>query len=443
MAVTAEAPRLLIAGTGSGCGKTTVTCALLQALKERGYEVGAFKCGPDYIDPMFHAEAIGADSGNIDLFFSDADTARALFASHARELNIIEGVMGFYDGLAMDSAEASACHVAKTLGAPVILVVNASGMALSAAAVVKGFQSLDPEAPIAGVILNRVSKPVCDRLKPVIEKECGVKVYGCLPKSPETALESRHLGLVTAAEIADIREKLHTLAVQAEECIDIGALIDLMKAQPPVSGTLPDIEPVGHARIAVARDKAFCFYYRDNLALLEKLGAELVPFSPLEDTSLPDCDGLYLGGGYPELYLERLAANRSMRASIREAVLGGLPTVAECGGFMYLCKGMAEVFPHDVFNTGKLCRFGYVTLHAERDSLLFEAGDTCRAHEFHYWDASDPGSALKAVKPGGRSWRCAHVSDTLYAGYPHLYFYSDIKAARRFVRACAERKTKA
>lgn len=440
-----NAPRIVIAGTGSGCGKTTVTCALLQALKNRGYDAAAFKSGPDYIDPMFHSEAIGAKSANIDLFFAEESTARMLFARHAGELNIVEGAMGYYDGLAMDRETASAYHVSKVLKAPSILVLNARGMALSAAAVVRGYQTLRNDAPIAGVILNHCSKMLAARLKTVIEKECGVKVYGCLPESPECALESRHLGLVTAAEIEDIREKLAVLAGKAEECINLDALIELMRSAEPMSVTEEDREPIGKVRIAVAKDKAFCFYYRDNLELLEACGAEIVPFSPLKDAELPDCDGLYIGGGYPELYAAQLAENESMRRSIRENIANGLPTIAECGGFMYLCRTMAGnamtgVIEQDCENTGKLARFGYITLKAEKDSLLFAAGDTCRAHEFHYWDVKDPGTDLEAIRPNGATRRCAYVSDTLYAGYPHLYFYSAPKVAERFIRKCLERK---
>ena len=438
------AARVLIAGTGSGCGKTSVTCAILQALKNRGCDLASFKCGPDYIDPMFHTEVIGAPCTNIDLFFLDGMRARERFLVHAAELNVIEGVMGCYDGLAMDSDEASSAHVACALDAPVVLVVNARGMALSAAAVVKGFLTLRPNA-IAGVILNQTSAGSYPALKAAIEAECGVRVYGHLPSCPDCALESRHLGLVTAQEVENLREKLQLLAARAEECIDIDGLIELMRAQPPLDAEKLWVRPVGHVRIAVARDRAFCFYYRDNLELLEALGAEIVPFSPLSDSALPDCDGLYIGGGYPELHAEALSQNRGMLESIAAAVRGGLPTIAECGGFMLLSRSiggheMAGVIPTDCRDAGRLSRFGYAALTAESDGLLLRAGEQIRAHEFHYWDADDPGSALAARKVSGRSWRCAHVSDTLYAGYPHLYFYSNIDVPRRFVKTCFERK---
>lgn len=439
------APRMLIAGTGSGCGKTTVVCAILQALRNRGCDVASYKCGPDYIDPMFHSEIIGAQSANIDLFFSDEDCARSLFVRHAKELNVIEGVMGYYDGLAMDSPEASAWHAAQALAAPTVLVVNVRGMALSAAAVVKGYQSLRQPNGIAGVILNQASPMTYPSYKKVIERECGVRVYGYLPACPECALESRHLGLVTAQEVSDLQSKLQILAAQAERSLDLDGLVDLMRAQPPVEAHEFVPRRVGGVRIAVAKDRAFCFYYSDNLGLLEEMGAELVEFSPLADERLPDCDGLILGGGYPELYAEALSRNQSMRESVRAAVNGGLPTIAECGGFMYLTDAiggwpMVGAIHTACADQNRLVRFGYVTVAAERDSLLFASGNSIRGHEFHHWDAESPGADLIARKPSGREWKCAYATDTLYAGYPHLYFHSNPRAAERFMKKCLERK---
>lgn len=435
--------RLLIGGTGSGCGKTTTVCALLQALKERGEDTAAFKCGPDYIDPMFHSEVIGLPSVNIDLFFADEQLARALFAKHARKINIIEGVMGYYDGMSMESDEGSANHIARVLDTPAVLVVNGRGMGLSVAALINGYLNLR-ENRIKGVILNHVSSMTYALLKKVIERECSVRVYGYLPECPEAALESRHLGLVTAAEVEGLKEKLHILAEKAEECIDIDGLLELAESE-NIEDRMPPVEKIADVRIAVAKDKAFCFYYRDNLEMLEELGAQLIPFSPMDDTCLPECDGIYLGGGYPEVYAEKLARNRSMLEDIKSAVVSGTPMIAECGGFMYLTERigdhtMAGVIHTNCENTGKLRRFGYITLYAETGSLLFEPGDTIRAHEFHYWDAEAPGDHLNAEKPNGRKWKCAYTDRQIYAGYPHLYFPSCPAAAERFIRTCAERK---
>lgn len=441
-----SAPRLLIAGTNSGCGKTTLTLALLQALKNRGEDVASFKCGPDYIDPMFHSRVIGAPSRNIDLFFLSEDQARTAFVRSARELNLIEGVMGLYDGLSMDSDFASSHHVAAALSVPVVLVVNARGMALSAAALAQGYAHFRQPSQVRGVIFNNISEALYPRLKAAVESETGLTAFGYLPSCPECALESRHLGLVTASEVENLREKLQILAAQAEKSLDIDGLIRLMRQAPPLDAPPAPPMPPKIVRVAVARDNAFCFYYADNLMLLEQLGAELVFFSPLADEHLPrDVHGLLLGGGYPELYAQTLSQNRTLLDELRQAVLTGLPTIAECGGFMLLTRAidqwpMAGVLPAQCRDAGRLRRFGYATLRADRDSLLFKAGDELPGHEFHRWDADRPGSDLTAQKPGGAAWRCAYVNDTLYAGYPHLALMGHEKAARRFIDKCLERK---
>lgn len=440
-----KAGRLLIAGTGSGCGKTTVVCAILQALKNRGLDAASFKCGPDYIDPMFHSEIIGAPSTNIDMYFAGEELARGLFVKHAAEFNIIEGAMGFYDGISMESDEASGWHAAKALSSPVILIVNARGMALSAAAVIKGFLDMRAPSGIAGVILNGVAPMTYPQLKEVIERECGAHVYGYMPKSEAFSLESRHLGLITAQEVAGLKEKMRLLAEQAEKSVELDGLIELMRMQPDIEADIPAAEKVADVRVAVAMDRAFCFYYRDNLELLEEMGAKIIPFSPLSDSKLPQCDGLYLGGGYPELYAAQLEKNCSMREEVRRAVMDGLPTIAECGGFMYLTEFIGEHATAGVIRGGcadmkKLIRFGYAEFTAKNESLLFEAGDSVRGHEFHHWDAELPGEDLTARKPSGRGWTCAYTTDTLYAGFPHLYMASSPKTGRRFIEKCYERK---
>lgn len=445
-----SAPRLLLCAPASGGGKTTLTCALLQALVNRGANPVAFKCGPDYIDPMFHSEIIGAKSRNLDLFFLGADTTRYLLEENSRDsgLALIEGVMGYYDGIGL-SADASAYDLARSTRTPAVLVLDGRGRALTAAAVVKGMRDFRPDSGIAGVVLNRVSPMLYPRLKEAIERETGVAVYGYLPNRPDCALESRHLGLVTAAEVAGLKEKLSALAAQAEETVDLDGLLKLARTAPALEArpmALPG--PVeGKPRIAVARDKAFCFYYADGLALLERLGAELVEFSPLHDGNLPEgvC-GLYLGGGYPELCAEGLAENRPMREAVRRAVLDGLPTVAECGGFLYLNQTLADgegrewpmagALPGRAANTGKLGRFGYITLTAKTGGLLGPAGTKIPAHEFHYWDTDAPGSDFRAEKPQStRGWDCVCHTPTLYAGFPHFHFCAVRSAAQRFVAA--------
>lgn len=282
-----NAPRLMIAGTNSSCGKTTLTLALLQALKNRGADVASFKCGPDYIDPMFHSRVIGAQSRNIDLFFLTEVQARSSFARHAGALNVIEGVMGLYDGLSMDSDFASSYHVARTLSAPIVLMVNARGMALSAAAMARGYSDFRSPGLVRGVIFNNVSGALYPSLKAALERETGLKALGYLPPCPECALESRHLGLVTAAEVENLRGKLQILAARAEESLDMDGLTALMAEAPPLELPPAPQKREKTVRVAIARDRAFCFYYADNLELLEEMGAELVPFSPFPTPICP------------------------------------------------------------------------------------------------------------------------------------------------------------
>lgn len=444
-------PRLMICAPASGCGKTTVVCAVLRALLRRGLKPMACKSGPDYIDPMFHSHVLEAQSCNLDLFFFPPATAQGLLArcaSHA-DVTVMEGAMGYYDGIAM-SAEASAWDLARATDTPAVLVADGRGRALSAAAEIKGFQHFRPDSGIAGVILNRTSPMLYPRLAETIMKETGLPVLGYLPVLEDCVLESRHLGLVTAAEVKNLRQKLDRLADQAEKTVDLDGLLALARTAPPLA---EDARPVlaalpgPHPRIAVARDEAFCFYYEASLQVLRDLGAELVEYSPMKDRTLPDdVQGLYLGGGYPELYAQQLAENTSMRKSVHDAVTGGLPTIAECGGFLYLHRSlkdadgtpwpMAGVLEAEAYPTGKLGRFGYVTLTAESDSLLFRRGETVPAHEFHYWDSTSPGSAFLAQKPrSNRAWQAGVATDTLYAGFPHFHFASRPEAARRFLKA--------
>ena len=442
-----NAPRLLLAGTGSGCGKTTVTSAVLRALSRRGARLAAFKCGPDYIDPMFHAAVLGVPSRNLDLFLADEDAARAQLARHIPSdgMGLIEGVMGYYDGVSGTTDTASAAHLARATDTPAVLVVRPRGQSLSLAAEIRGFRDFAPNT-LAGVILNGVSPAMAPFYRGIAEK-AGLPVFGCLPEVPEAAIPDRHLGLVTADEIADLHRRLDLLADAAEQHLDLDGLCALARTAPPVADTAAPLARVSDTpvRIAVARDRAFCFYYADNLDVLRELGAETVEFSPLTDSALPDgVQGLYLGGGYPELHAAALSGNRAMREDIRAAVAGGLPTVAECGGFLYLHRSldgapMAGVLEADARMTDRLQPFGYVTLTARADSLLCRAGGQMRAHEFHYAASDDAGGAFCAQKPNGRAWRCVHATDTLYAGFPHLYFRAAPEAAARFVRAAAKR----
>ena len=441
-------PRLILAGTNSGCGKTTVVCALLQALVNRGLKTGAFKCGPDYIDPMFHSRIIGAKSANLDLHFFSPNTLRYLLAKNGadRDISVIEGVMGYYDGAGLTSTKGSTYEVAQVTDSPVVLVVGAKGASLSVLATIQGFLDFCPNSHIKGVILNQCTAMTYTALAAEIEKRFKIKAFGFLPSIPECALESRHLGLVTAAEVKNLKEKMQILAQQAEKSLNIDGLIGLANRAMPVEYQPVILPPKESVRIAVARDKAFCFYYEDSLEALTEMGAELIPFSPLTDKNLPEnIQGLYLGGGYPELYLEQLGANTEMRQSIRQAMEKGLPCIAECGGFMYLTKSIAGVpmvgaLEGECFNTGKLTRFGYVTLQAKKDNLLCKAEGQIAAHEFHHWDCTAPGDGFTAKKSTGKQWDCAVSSPTLYAGYPHFHFYSNPAFAEGFIDTCIKEK---
>ncbi len=455
-----DAPRLLIAATASNSGKTTFTCGLLRALVLRGMKAAACKCGPDYIDPMFHRKVIGAQSRNLDLFFSSAGDVKRLLATGARQndVTVIEGVMGYYDGIAV-SDTASAWDLCVQTKTPAVLVVNARGRARSIAAEVAGFARFRTSSMVSGVVLNRVSAPMFPRLKELIEQETGLPGFGYLPALENASLESRHLGLVTADEVVDLQARLDTVASTLEQTVDIDALLDLAHAAEPLSyegrALCAVCDPQDAPRIAVARDDAFCFYYDDALATLEEFGAELVEFSPLADRELPEgACGLYIGGGYPELYAEQLSANERMRACLADRIRNGMPTIAECGGFMYLHDELEDdmgkawpmlgVVEGLSYKTPRLSRFGYVTLTAQEDGLLARRGETLRAHEFHYWDSTQTGKAFRADKPQStRSWECGIVSPSLFAGYPHLFLYSEPCAAERFVRACVQfsRKT--
>ena len=445
-----QLPRVCIAGTGSGCGKTTVACALLQTFQNRGLTTRAAKCGPDYIDPMFHSRIIGAESCNLDSFFLQPDVMNYLLSLHGGDITVIEGVMGYYDGLGLDTTRASTYEVARITKTPVILTVNARGAALSVLAVVQGFLDFLPDSGIRGVIFNQCSAMTYPVLAKELERRFpGIRACGYLPPMPECRLESRHLGLVTAGEIENWQEKLSALSAQAEKSLNLGGILEIAGQAEPVCVKAPELPRFSDTvRIAVARDAAFCFYYEDSLGLLKNMGAEMVPFSPMEDEKLPEnIQGLYLGGGYPELYADKLSANRAMRDSVAAALKNGLPCIAECGGFMYLTqaidgKPMAGVLPGTCRDMGKLVRFGYVTLTARKDNLLCTAGESIPAHEFHHWDAEQPGEDFLAEKPSGRHWNCIHAGKTLYAGYPHIHLYANPSFGVRFYKACLKEKEK-
>ena len=440
--------QLVATAPQSGSGKTTSVSALLGAMTARGLTPCAFKAGPDYIDPMFHRAVLGVESHNLDLFFSTPETVRSLYARHAagHGAAVVEGAMGYYDGLGGVSDTASAWHLADTLDLPALLVVRPKGASLTLAATLRGLLAFRTPHHIAGILLNDCTENLYKMLRPMLERETGLPVVGYLPFLPGAAIESRHLGLKTAAEIADLQARLKLLADAAQSSIDWPLLQRLFDRPAPAAA--PPVAVPPRVRLAVARDAAFCFTYAETLEALQENGAELCFFSPLQDTALPpDIGGLYLPGGYPELYAAELAANAPMRAALKAAVENGLPTAAECGGFLYLGQTlenadgtphpMAGVLPGHGVKTGRLVRFGYATLTAQADSMLFAAGEQFPAHEFHHWDSTQNGTALTAAKANGRQWACGFANAHLYAGFPHLY-WAGTPLAQRFV-AAAER----
>ncbi len=319
---------LMISAMHSGAGKTTLTCALLLALKKRGLHVRGLKCGPDYIDPMFHAQALGVPSGNLDLFLQGPERMKEIFSDTAADVTLLEGAMGFYDGLG-GTTSGSAWEIACMTDTPAVLVLRPSGQSITLAAQIRGMQTFREESHIAGLILTDCKASLEAHLHAILEQETGLKVLGYLPPAEAARFPARHLGLFTPAELEDIEKRLNAVADMAAENIDLGALLQLARESPSSAAPHPDISSA-RCRIAVARDTAFCFYYADCLDILKQAGAELVYFSPLADAALPpDCHGLYLGGGYPEVFAERLSRNTEMRESIRRAVTAGMPTVAE------------------------------------------------------------------------------------------------------------------
>ena len=439
--------QIMLAAMHSGAGKTVTTCALLAALKKRGLPVHAFKCGPDYIDPMFHSRVLGVPSRNLDLFLQGQEGVRSTLRRAGNGVAVLEAAMGYYDGLA-GTEKASAWEIARATDTPVVLVLRPKGVGVSLAAQVRGMMAFRPDSHIVGLLLTDCREHVAAWLTPVLERETGLPVLGFLPPMPEAEWESRHLGLLTPDEIRDLSARFDRLAEQMGQTVELDRLLALAperEMEAPARRAVPE-----RCTIAVARDEAFCFYYEDNLDALREAGAQLIFFSPLRDTGLPaEAGGLYLGGGYPELYAKELSENRSMRESARRAVSGGMPTVAECGGFLYLQQSlegtdgtvwpMCGVLPGQGYRTERLQRFGYQTLSAESDSLLLRQGEQLPVHEFHHWDCTENGSDLVSRKEDGRQWRCGFAGGSLFAAFPHLHFGGSLPLAERFADACAER----
>jgi cobyrinic acid a,c-diamide synthase len=454
--------RVMIAAPKSGSGKTGITCALLKSLKNKGIKTVSFKCGPDYIDPMYHRNALGIPSYNLDTFFTDEKTTRSLFARNASgfDFAVFEGVMGLFDGVGGVKSEGSSYNLAEVTKTPIILVIDAKGMGRSVIPEISGFKSYDKKDLIKGVILNRTSESMFNILKAMIEEECGISALGFIPDMKDRAFSSRHLGLVTPDDTDNYDEVLEELTGYFEKNVSFEELERIALSAEEIEDSLLDnnisrkasIESANDEElptIAVAKDEAFCFFYEDNLTELKNAGANLVFFSPLHDEKIPEnADGLMLPGGYPELHLEELSQNTSMLEYIRNAYNNKMPIFAECGGFMYLQKSIEDkdgkvyitssIFNGDLKYKGRPVRFGYVSLKEKSPNFLNE-GEEIRGHEFHYYDCDDNGSDVICTKPfTGKTYEAVKTNENIWAGFPHLYFPSNPSFAVNFVKKCAE-----
>ena len=454
----------MITAASSGSGKTMITCGILELFKRKGLNPLACKCGPDYIDGLFHKQVLELEGMNLDSYFEAPEELRDKYSRLSKgHLPVVEGVMGYFDGLGGSTTRASSWEVAHILDLPAVLVVDARGASVSLAAVIKGFLEFERSmgSQIKAVIFNRMSPMLYPRIRELVERETGIRAAGFVPELDFLKVGSRHLGLVLPEEIAGLREQMNRLGKCLEEMIDWEFLAELGAEKEErdaleEENTEASCTAAFSFRLGIAMDEAFCFYYQDNLRLLERLGGELVYFSPIHDRSLPEqLDGLILGGGYPELYCEALSLNESMREAVKKAAEGGLPVLGECGGYLYLLEEleaedgriwpMTGVLKGKGYKKGKNSRFGYIGVEAEKDSLYLKPGEQIRGHEFHYWDCEvlEEEWVMRAKKPvGNRSWPCIRIKNQVMAGFPHLFYPSCPAFAVRFAKACVRYKRK-
>jgi cobyrinic acid a,c-diamide synthase len=450
-------PRIVIGGTGSGVGKTTFTLGLMAAFKRRGLTVQGFKVGPDYIDPTYHTAVTGRPSRNLDTWMTSPDVMQEIFlrGSEGADLSIIEGVMGFYDGKDPRTDQGSTAQIATLLNAPALLIVNIASMARSAAAIVKGFATLTEGVPVAGVLANQAgSAGHISLCKTAIEQETGLPVLGGLTRTEGVEIPERHLGLIPAVERGELQPLFDKLADELEKALDLDGILEIARSAPQLDGGEPilfsEAKPK-QTKIAVARDAAFNFYYPENMELLEQAGAELLYFSPLAGEKVPDeAQGLYIGGGFPEEFARELSSHEHVRRDLKARVEAGLPTLAECGGYMYLGQTLTDragttcemvgLVPGIVKMQDRLAALGYREVTAARDHFLLNSDEQVRGHEFHYSTLTEEGEfpyayrtkGLRGVKEEG------YAKGNLVAGYTHLYFPSNPEVPRRFVEAARQ-----
>lgn len=449
--------RLIIAAPASGTGKTSIALGLMRAFRNRGMAVQPFKAGPDYIDTAFHSQACSRPSRNLDLWMLEPSVLKSLFSRNAygADICVIEGVMGLYDGLGHHFDNGSSAHLSRMLDTPVVMVIDGRGVSTSAAALVKGFKELDPRVNLAGVIINRASGEKHYRLlQDAVEGMTGVRCYGYVENISSISLESRHLGLIPSVETEDLEGKLEHLAKALSKTVDIEGLLEIAGNSSEIeTKPLSATENLGPVRIGIARDEAFNFYYEDNLDIMRDLGVEWVPFSPVNDGAIPEnLGGIYIGGGFPEVFADRLSANRSMLYSIQKAAKAGMPIFAECGGFMYLMDSikdfdgrnypMCGVLKGTAVMTKRLQRFGYVSVELEADSLFGPAGTLLKGHEFHRslrenadMTCTPAYKVTKGSNPAD-SWACGVNVDNVLAAYAHIHWGSNLAAAKSFAEAC-------
>lgn len=457
--MTAPTKALVIAGTHSGVGKTTVALGIMAALKRRGLVVQPFKVGPDFIDPGHHQAVCGLPSRNLDGWMLDREYTIESFRHHCegKDVAVVEGVMGLFDGIGSGD-EGSTAQMARWLKTGVVLVVDARGMSGSVAALINGFKTYRRDVMFSGVVLNRVgSADHCRRLRTIITERCGIPLIGCLPAEHSLTIPERHLGLVTAKEVRLHKRFIERLAGLFERSLDLDLLLRTssplhkrrIHAQPH-DDPLPPV-PL-RVRIGLASDRAFSFYYQDNLDMLRQMGATLVPFSPLRDRALPPrLDGIYIGGGYPEVFAPDLEANGSMRGELKRFADEGGVIYAECGGLMYLGKGirtftgkmhkMAGIFPYATVMHRRFTRLGYHRVRALRDTIIAHRGEIARGHQFRYssleGDGPLQGDAFSVTRgAGGRAERDGFRYKNVLAQYVHIHFGSNSSYAQRFVESC-------
>ena len=431
----------MIAGVSSGIGKTTVSMGLMSLFEN----VSPFKVGPDYIDTTFHQFVTGNKSYNLDLFMMREEGVKYSFYKHHKGISIVEGVMGLYDGIDHSLANNSSAHLARVLDLPVILIVSGGGKSTSIAAEVLGYKMLDSRVKIASVIINRTTEAMYKHYKEAIEKYTGVECIGYLPKDESLSVSSRHLGLLQAEEIDGLREKSKHLKEILQKTIDVERLLEIAELgeKDGIKNPFEELkDKYKGLKVGIAKDKAFSFYYNDNLELMEDLGMELIPFSPMSDKEIPEVDLLYFGGGYPENYAKELSSNIEMIESIREYHQKGGKIYGECGGFMYLTSRIklldGKYFPMcDIIKCSvemrdrlDISRFGYISLYDKEKTLG-------RGHEFHYSkisDIKDDSREYRAVKPNGKEWACVFKEKNCRAGYPHIHFFKSLDYLEKIIK---------